>query len=479
VKAGLGRALVVISALFISFGPFSYAQDANPDSSTPDQPATVLNSSLSLAVYPLVSSTMPPSGTAGTIDPALIQADINAGIKASPDGPFDITSPENIGKDFDPSVPPLNGFGQSSYSLTSQLFYDRVNQQSQGEIWLYDNSSQTLVVTDQFVFPIVGSDSSITDDASSMAASLLNFILALIPRYTITVEAEQGGTVSLVREDEGKEYPLSGTTVLVQHGSGTVELSASPDLNSQFDSWSINSIDNSYGTSRLFLKLNPQNFPKARDKDDPWGTKVAITVDAKFKAPGSVDSSALDPPPRKGTSARKKPDFSLDLGWTPLLLVKKGDGSYFSQDDETTSYPLDFHLDLNCAVLNTSRGVLNLGINAGWGTSSSSFVSFSDKDDDAGAQYIDASFDAAYRTPLLANSFRVEAKLGGGAVLFFGSKIKQNAVYPLIKAGLGLILPLNSIISLSPGIEGKVLIPTQGSSLIAWIEPQFKMSIEL
>jgi hypothetical protein len=288
---------------------------------------TKLNT-VSLAVYPLVSTGMPAAGSAGTIDSSQVQQDIKAGISASQYGPFEEKDMAAAPGGFDPGVPPtasdsdgdgLTDIQGCTYSLTSQEFYDSENQQTQGQVWLYDNTTQTLVATDQFVFPIFQSTDPPATDARAVSASLVDYILSLIPTYTVQVSTTKGGTVATRNGEAIARSPH-------WHGSGIMTLRAQPELGWYFQGWRINNKQTLDTANPLHLVLNTLNYPGKTSRADPWGTKVTVSVQAVFtddinqaaERNGSMNRN-VNRGGRNGKTGPQRMYFAL--GWQPELVM--------------------------------------------------------------------------------------------------------------------------------------------------------------
>jgi hypothetical protein len=136
---------------------------------------------ISLTMYPLVTTGMPPEGTPGTMDSSIITADMLKAIGALSSPSFTVNSLSQFPPGFNPDVPPDAGAGGGTdYSLTEALFYDAQNYQTQCQVWLYDNTTGKLVITDQIVFPLVTSGTSAEDTQNDEQDTMPPFIAYIL-----------------------------------------------------------------------------------------------------------------------------------------------------------------------------------------------------------------------------------------------------------------------------------------------------------
>jgi hypothetical protein len=284
---------------------------------------------------------MPAAGTPGTTDPATISKDIAGAIDTKAYTVTSISSDALM--DFTPDVPPDPSLtGKSAYSLTMEEYYDAVNMQTQCQFWVYDNITQTLVVTDQAVFPLVTSettDAATAEDAEVVIPATVQYVLSLIPTYTITVNADLNGTVTA----DNEALPLNSNDRTVAwgakkayqaHGSyNGFSLTAKAGLNYYFQGWRINGKQALNTSNPLQLVLNPLNYPGRVTKADPWATKVAIQVEAVFT--NDISQAADRSLITNGTST-----VAGNLGWpwfaelsyNPIYpLTLSGSNAYFNQ----------------------------------------------------------------------------------------------------------------------------------------------------
>jgi hypothetical protein len=215
---------------------------------------------LAIALFPLISSDTPQQST-----PNLVSAMLPKSITASPSGPFTVTP---VTKTVEaPDIPPDTADTQGCpYSMTSQLFWDDDNQQTNAQVWLYDDSTQKLVVTDQFIY-------ANADDINMFGQSLLDYVLGLIPVYTVTVTADQGGKV---------KSSAGGASPYKYHGFHSATFSAVPDEGWYFQGWRINGKQSLDTSNPLTLALNTENYKGQITPDDPWASKVAVKVECLF-----------------------------------------------------------------------------------------------------------------------------------------------------------------------------------------------------
>jgi hypothetical protein len=359
---------------------------------------------VSIAVFPLVSDGVPASSAA-----AQVSSIINNAVSNSSSGPFSATMIASNPSDFDPGVPPLasdsNGDGLTdyngaTYSFTSQLFYDSEGQQTQGQVWLYDNTTQTMVATDQFVYGTV-------DEATESAPFLIDYILGLIPTYTVNISVTEGGTVdaaaSVPGDDSSASLHATDGTVKV-HGSGILTLNETPDDKYTFENWTMNDTPPPLTDVPLKLTLTSTNYPASASDDDPWGTQVSLSVAAAFIENADSDSddaadAAADTPP--------SPKWYAGLVYQPTL----GLGGYlhdWKSDDE--SYTL-LSFGLHGAYIPWYFGKhMSLGFGAFLGYEQ---YNLSESTTDG---IFDFSLSAIYQ--LLFNWFEIDISLGGGLSQF-------------------------------------------------------------
>jgi hypothetical protein len=418
------KIILLLGFLVFSTRNFLWAQDAS-DAATDAGAASgaPTGQSISIAVFPLISTGLPPPGTEGVIDSSLIQQDISAGISASASGPFIQTNITNLPRDFDPGLPPDPSICEgATYSVTSQLFYDNTAMQTQGQIWLYDNTIQQLVSTDQFVFPIFGSSDTPESDAANMSAALLDYLLGRIPTYTVTATVGRGGIVTLAGAITGVSSTADSQALLedqsarpayVFHGSQDVSLIAVPDPGYVFDRWNVNGdLDSSKGNP-LNLTLNPQLYPGKSTPNDPWATKVPIRIQAYF-----VQDTSTPSPVKKPSPPPKESRWYAGAGWLPHVHLAGAGDDFFHQ----TFFPTSFVLEGGFFPLTGDWGRIGAAVELGWTSLSGTHDSWN-----LNAELGTAGAYALYRSPLLFNFLIPEVRLGGGMGLVWGINTKQGS----------------------------------------------------
>jgi hypothetical protein len=185
-------------------------------------------------------------------------------ITDSDSGPYTVTS---ISKTVDtPDEPPDPADTQGcAYSITSQLFWDDDQQQTNAQVWLYDDTTQKLLITDQFIY-------TNADDINMFGPSLVNSVLGFIPVYTVTVS---------ILEDESV-VPHTPSNVYKYHGVSTTSFKAAPNVGWYFQGWRVNGAQHLDTSNPLTLTLNTTNYKGETTPDDPWATKVSLKVECLF-----------------------------------------------------------------------------------------------------------------------------------------------------------------------------------------------------
>jgi hypothetical protein len=396
--------------LFLLVGAFRggliFAQDvvstgstsANVIDMTGDRP-------FKLAVYPLVSTGMPPSGTVGMIDPASLSSIINQGIITATRADFEqiaVTPPDG----FDPSVPPDTGdtdtdgdsytdIQGAKYSLTSQVFYDVINQQSQCQVWLFDNTTEALVITDQLVYPFVDSDvSQAQQDAQTAGPGLIDFVLSMIPAWYVNISVTGGGSGLIYEGDSPENEKLAGDTYIYNEQDSLTLYAKEKGLWSVFQGWCVNGNETLITDRAFTINLNRVDFPIKPSTDDPWGTDIHVTVEAVF-----TDLATESRP------------FSIGVNYSPVFPLDHSGDPFFSKP-----LWLSFTAEFGFTPWNKPWGSVGFLLGGGYmqGEAEQAYGSEVEK---VVQQVIPAWLGVSYRTPFFFRFMKAEARLLTGAVL--------------------------------------------------------------
>jgi hypothetical protein len=284
-------------------------------------------------------------------------------INALSDPTFTVDNITTLPPDYDPALPISSGDAlNSTYSLTSAEYYDSTNLQTQLQFWIYDNTTGSLVVTDQAVFPMVTSDTTAeapAPDAGTMIPATLDFLLSLIPSYTVKVSAGEGGMVSVNWTSDGSQNansinPGESASFVVHGSSRELSLTANPNPGLYFQGWRINRAQTLNTTNPLQLILDPKNYPANASSGDPWGTKLSVTVEALFT--NDIKASAG----RANTSAKQSGGpqrMYVALGWEPALILTGR-----LHDDYTGFALVPLAVDLHAGFMPWNTGLGSFGI---------------------------------------------------------------------------------------------------------------------
>ncbi|MDR0908202.1 MAG: hypothetical protein LBM77_00395, partial [Spirochaetaceae bacterium] len=252
---------------------------------------------VSVAVFPLKATDVPTESNASSINGIISNA-----IAASSIGRF---TTAQIGETLDdPAVPPdPKSASDCTYSLTSELLYDTTRSETQLYLYLYDNTTEKLVVSDQLVYQT-------ETEAEEFAPFLVDSILDRIPKYDITVKKPDGGTISF----NGQPLEISeDTQVIREQGAGTIQLSAQGQTGKSFQAWEITGANVDGNILIITETANPYSLELSTEKytgtgtsaEDPFGTIVPLTIEAQFG--------------RGSGSTEYEPQFNVNLGWSPSM----------------------------------------------------------------------------------------------------------------------------------------------------------------
>jgi hypothetical protein len=411
---------------------------------------------VSIAVFPLVSTGM-PADSPGTIPSDTVASLIRNDVKASQSGPFTVTPITDAPADFDPGVPPdADACQGASYALTSQLFYDSGQQQSQGQVWLYDNSTETLVGTDQFIY-------ANSDEAVETAPFLIDYILGLIPTYTVNVSVEPPGGGSVTDKDN-KNALAQGS--YIQHGYGALSFNAKPAPGFSFQGWQINDNKTLNTANPLKLTLNAKTYPGKAGPDDPWGTKITVNVKAVFRIGVQRATSK---------SARRQLNWFAGGGWHSYIPVITSSFKFFNKP----WYPVGLSAKAGLEPWREEWGGLGFQFQTSYG------YLRSNHDYKYSMNFIQFGLHTFYNMPPLGN-FCFGAILGGGYELMVGQAVRDNTskiiwnndkagFYPFFSAGIYGNIDLNSKLFLEIGIEWNMLFyndrKDNSAGTLAYINP--------
>jgi hypothetical protein len=383
---------------------------------------------VSVAVFPLVSTGVPAASAADAVE-KIIQNDV-----ATPS--YTVTPVTTVPDDFDPAVPP--DVSDSTYSFTSQLFYDSANDQTQGQVWLYVNTSETLVVTDQFVYETA-------DQASDNAGFLIEYVLSLIPTYTIKVNTATAGAAQ----------------TLTAHGSQKFTVQPPPAPAPLPQAWMVNEKENpAAADGSLTLTLNPDNFPGTAGADDPWGTQVTIIVDAVEEKPPSLE-----------TKKTKQQHWRAGLSWLPLLsLTNSGTSIYFG----SAFFPAAAEMEVSWMPFLETWGGLGFRVDTGW-----AWIDRKAQYYNVQTQYLNASAGVVYEAPLLGGIIMPEAEISAGAALTLDRKkvytdgtintTPGNGLDLLLSGRLALNVLVRSVFYIKAGASFNYVLPTESFSYLGFL----------
>jgi hypothetical protein len=320
---------------------------------------------------------VPAASAADAVGPIISDA-----VSTSTSGKFDVTSITTPPDD--PGVPPDPGTAQNlPYSFTSQLFYDSAGQQTQAQVWLYDDTNQSMIITDQMVY-------SSTDDAKEFGSSLIDYILSLIPTYTVTITVKGSGKANYTDPSDSslhsatKDQPLA----IVQKGRGSVKITEEADEGATFLGWEITFNKNTTKSSEtsLSMDLNDTAFPGAESANDPYGTQINIDILANFS----------------DNSEPKKVYWRVGLEWSPIISFAS-DTAFFGK-----FFPVSAGLLGDFEPFNGPWGAVSFGVGLGY-----SWL-YSDEIFTTQAHQITLDLMAYYHVPELFNFLTFKAGLGAG-----------------------------------------------------------------
>ncbi|MDR0909529.1 MAG: hypothetical protein LBM77_07165 [Spirochaetaceae bacterium] len=343
-----------------------------------------------IALFPLVAQDVPASSDASNSETLIGDA-----VENSSSGKFSVSKISDPPED--PGVPPDPTTVQDiPYSLTSQLFYDSSRQETQAQVWLYDDTSETMLVTDQMVY-------ATADEAAEFFPSLIDYILTMIPSYDIHVSTSEGGTISYEVSDTDK-YDINNLSPLdiVQQGAGTISITATPGRNKKFDGWKIsyNGTSTTQTEPALKLEVNSKTYPGIESDVDPYGLKTSISIEASFSE-------------SKGTKANAH-QWYLGLDYLPLVsFADKGSillGNTFN--------PIGLALSPSFIPWNFTWGSLGFRLDAAFNYFT--IIDEEIKDSIANAGYLSLALGAVYKSPVFVDLITINGHLGAGAAFLLG-----------------------------------------------------------
>jgi hypothetical protein len=237
----------------------------------------------------------------------------------------------------------------------------------------------------------------------------IDYILSLIPTYTVHIKNNGGGTI--VTKGDAGEGEINQDTTFKMWGSANITLTATANQGNTFEGWKVDKKpldkDNPYD-----LVLNPRNFPGASSQADPWGTQVDVTVEAVWSTTGATKKPAVQNFSKWGWFA--------GLSWAPQLHIPRKDNG----DDILNQgwFPLGIEARAGAYPLYGSWGAVGFGMETGyaglWGTHGSW---------NTRGNMVFLGFYAAYRAPTFFGFLTPGLRLGGGMSPMFGAEIKQGS----------------------------------------------------
>ncbi|MDR0910130.1 MAG: hypothetical protein LBM77_10240 [Spirochaetaceae bacterium] len=156
------------------------------------------NTAKSIALFPISTNNVVPANYANNISGL-----INDAVNASSTGPFDVKISNNLPSD--PALSPdVQNTQNQNYSLTSALYRNDATGEIQAQVWLWDNRTQKLVITDQMVFSNI-------PEATEFTPPLIDYVLSQIPETTTTVAVRRDEVGNLnIAEEEKIQIPRFG-----------------------------------------------------------------------------------------------------------------------------------------------------------------------------------------------------------------------------------------------------------------------------
>jgi hypothetical protein len=248
----------------------------------------------------------------------------------------------------DPSVAPDSSLlPNADYALTSEIIYDDGRSETQLYLYLYDNKTGVLVLSDQMVYQTL-------NEANEFVPFVVDSLLDRIEKYDITVTVVGNGTVrinGLTIQD------LSGTSYARWTGAEAVSLDTDfdPYPRERFRLETIAYLDAS-GNQReeentqagKTLNLNSTTYALGGATGaDPFNTVHPLSITANF-------SANHDPP--VGSNAYQK-QFSLNLSYNLSYLIASGGGEY-----DNGFYPLGGELGFDWMPFRGGWGKVGFGL---------------------------------------------------------------------------------------------------------------------
>ncbi|MDR0909398.1 MAG: hypothetical protein LBM77_06480 [Spirochaetaceae bacterium] len=399
----LRRAVCIVLLLIICpLGELYADVDWGAPENTPPAP-------ISIALYPIVSTGTPPESSSAEVGTVIQNAVTNTEIAAI-DAHIIEESPE------DPAIPPIDQAAKASpYSITSQLFYDASTASTQAQIWLWDNKSENIVVTDQAVYSSVG-------DAGEFLPFLVDSVIDRINKYEIKLSSTEGGTISIGGTALEKTEDASA---ILRHSGDTLNLLASADEGYSFAGWKVTylneagaTVETPYTDANLSLPLDSTTyFPQAASSEDPFGTIVPITIHADWTTT-TEEYSEVD--------EKDTPPFLFTLGYSPLMLI--GENKIADND-----YPFNgllhlmgFNAGFVWFPLKRTWGNVGFGLEFEFAMLNSAYES--------GVKYsgyfMQPDIRVYYQTPRFLSIMQLRLSLGSGLSLFSPYKVELSGAAP-------------------------------------------------
>jgi hypothetical protein len=349
---------------------------------------------VSIALYPLNSSGAPAASVPEGIGPVIQAAIQNSSIITA-----NITDIANVPED--PAVPPESSTTEGcAYSLTSALYYDAGNQETQAQVWLWDNSNENLIVTDQAVYTSLA-------EAQEFLPFLIESVFDRITKFDITLSTSgSGAMVSL----DDKEMQKETEPVSIRHyGNGSITLNVTPPEKAKLSAWTVGYIDkegntqeDSYNDPILSLTLDTSKYsPQEATSEDAFGTIVPLTVRAVFDDSDEVKVNE--------STADKINLFKLAVGYRPTLFLAGDANPPFGSGLNG----LGIYLQFDWVPFQEKWGNVGFGLNVGY----SYFQSELGQTVYHQPVVLSPALRVSYESPLLAGFLTIGGGLGFGILV--------------------------------------------------------------
>ncbi|MDR0909752.1 MAG: hypothetical protein LBM77_08295 [Spirochaetaceae bacterium] len=341
------RAILVLYLLFLGTAEsLLFAQEAAPAAATGangppvDWTQAVKLNQKQVGIFPVVDTSGRTESIPNSIQSILQQAVSNTNI-----GDFQAVSLSGIVDD--PAVPPDPSLAPGvDYTLTSEILYDTERTESQLYLYLYDNTTDTLLLSDQMVYQTL-------DEANEFIPFTVDSLLDRIEKYNFTVTVTGNGIVTI---NGVAVQDLSGTGYARwTGGTGSTPLAITPYKRERLKTVTISHIDVNGNTVEVentdtseTLNLNNNTYALGgMTSNDPFNTAHPLTITADF-------TDEYEPTP--GDTYQRQ--FSMNLSYSLIYLIASGTGEFDNQ-----LYPLGGSLGFDWMPFRGTWGNVGFGLN--------------------------------------------------------------------------------------------------------------------